>query len=266
VSLVHPNAVAYIAELEREIAAKDAEIARLRDDARENGELMTLWVKANAELKRKAAESRVAELERELATEKNTWRCFECGFETADRDEALAHFGDRDDAEEFKPLCKWWARMTPEERGEALQDTIHDLNDERDENAALMSRIEGLEHRLQEFEHVIDARFPGCRSINDIFHRYDTTEGLKLVAEAEISSEKQAREAAERELQGARRDTERLDWCTSHGAAPTKCSDGTWDVLLGDEYANYFVSGHGETPRAALDAARSASPCSKEKS
>lgn len=76
--------------------------------------------------------------------------------------------------------------MTPSERGEVLQDTIQELNEERKENAILQSRIDGLEYRLMEFENVVDGRFPGCRTINDIFHRYDSLEGRLLTAEARI--------------------------------------------------------------------------------
>ena len=63
--------------------------------------------------------SKLTEQEREMP-----WRCFFCDFVTSDRAEAAAHFGDRDDAEEFKPLCKWWARLTEDERVQTLQDTV----------------------------------------------------------------------------------------------------------------------------------------------
>jgi hypothetical protein len=61
------------------------------------------------------------------------WRCFHCDFATKDRAEAEAHFGERDDAEEFKPICKWWASMEAGEKLSVLQDTIKDLNYERGE-------------------------------------------------------------------------------------------------------------------------------------
>lgn len=77
------------------------------------------------------------------------WICFHCGFETVDEKEAAAHFGDRDDPEECKPLCRWWASMTPVERGEQLQDVIQQLNQEQDENARYSARIQELERELE---------------------------------------------------------------------------------------------------------------------
>jgi hypothetical protein len=60
------------------------------------------------------------------------WRCFFCDFATTNKAEAAAHFGDRDDAEEFKPMCKWWQLMSEDERVEALQQTIQQLNEALD--------------------------------------------------------------------------------------------------------------------------------------
>lgn len=77
------------------------------------------------------------------------WCCFHCGFETSDYQEAEAHFGERDDPEEFKPLCRWWKRMSSEERGQALQDTIQELAAEREENARMRTQVEGLEEALR---------------------------------------------------------------------------------------------------------------------
>ena len=73
------------------------------------------------------------------------WRCFSCEFVTNDPAEALAHFGDRDDAEEFKPICKWWANMDEHERLETLQDTVRQLNNGAEENMRLLDKIEELE-------------------------------------------------------------------------------------------------------------------------
>ena len=77
------------------------------------------------------------------------WRCFQCDFVTSDPDEASAHFGDRDDGEEFKPICKWWANIDDHERLETLQDTIRELNHGADENMRLLTKIEGLEYQLR---------------------------------------------------------------------------------------------------------------------
>jgi hypothetical protein len=66
--------------------------------------------------------------------EATPWRCFHCDFITSVHAEAQAHFGDRDDGEEFKPICKWWDRMDDEERKEAFQDAMRDLNEGAQEN------------------------------------------------------------------------------------------------------------------------------------
>lgn len=69
------------------------------------------------------------------------WRCFHCNFATTDKAEAEAHFGDRDDAEEFKPICKWWNGMDDEDKAHALQSALQDLNYERMENYNLDKQI-----------------------------------------------------------------------------------------------------------------------------
>jgi hypothetical protein len=60
------------------------------------------------------------------------WRCYHCDFVTTDREQAKAHFGDRDDPEETKPVCKWWFLMSEDERVGQLQDVIQQLNEERE--------------------------------------------------------------------------------------------------------------------------------------
>ena len=118
------------------------------------------------------------------------WRCFHCDFITNDPAEALAHFGDRDDGEEFKPICKWWDRLNEDERKETLQDTIRELNKGADENMRLLTHIEGLEHQVGSVESDIQGYkpFKGCRSIYDIFCLYDSMEGRALAAEERLKS------------------------------------------------------------------------------
>ena len=113
------------------------------------------------------------------------WRCFHCDFITTDYSEALAHFGDRDDAEEFKPLCNWWTNMPESERVETLQDALKQLNAERDENERLRVKVEGLEYQVDSQESVIRSYKPfrNCRSIHDVFCLYDSMEGRALAAE-----------------------------------------------------------------------------------
>lgn len=150
-----------------------------------------------------ALEAKNARLTAELAaTKQDRWTCFHCGFETTDREEAAAHFGDRDDAEEFTPLCRWWKNMTPEERGEALQEAIRDLNAEREENALLRTRIEGLGYQVegQKSEIKSFAPFRGCDSINQVFHVYDSMEGRALAAEKELADARDREAALEEAL------------------------------------------------------------------
>lgn len=59
------------------------------------------------------------------------WRCFNCDFCTSDPKEAAAHFGDRDDPEEFKPVCKWWASIPKEDRASLLQDVLKQVDEAR---------------------------------------------------------------------------------------------------------------------------------------
>jgi len=117
------------------------------------------------------------------------WRCFHCDFITMDREAAAAHFGDRDDAEEFKPVCKWWARMDDHERLETLQDTLRELNKGAEENMRLLTRIEGLEHQVHSQQSAVQGYKPfrECRSIYDVFCLYDSMEGRALAAEERLA-------------------------------------------------------------------------------
>ena len=116
------------------------------------------------------------------------WRCFQCDFVTSDPDEASAHFGDRDDGEEFKPICKWWANIDNHERLETLQDTIRELNHCADENMRLLTKIEGLEYQVNSQESAIRSYKPfrDCYSIHDVFCLFDSMEGRALAAEEKL--------------------------------------------------------------------------------
>jgi len=119
------------------------------------------------------------------------WRCFHCDFITTDPAEAAAHFGEVDDPEEFTPICKWWAGMPDSERAETLQDTLKQLNAERDENARLRMRVEDLEYQVEGQIHAIHSYKPfreaNCRTIYDIFCLYDSMEGRALAAEEKVT-------------------------------------------------------------------------------
>ena len=116
------------------------------------------------------------------------WRCFHCDFITADREEAAAHFGDRDDAEEFKPICKWWASLAEDERLGTLQDTIQQLNAEQRENMSHRTAIEGLEYQVGTHAGIFNSYKPfrGCTSMYEVFCVYDSMEGRALAAEEKL--------------------------------------------------------------------------------
>lgn len=116
------------------------------------------------------------------------WRCFHCDFITMDRAEAEAHFGDRDDAEEFKPICKWWTWMSEDERVQTLQGLIRDLNSEQRENGSLHTAIEGLQYQVGTHAGMFSSYKPfrECRSMHDVFCLYDSMEGRVLVAEKKL--------------------------------------------------------------------------------
>ena len=111
------------------------------------------------------------------------WRCFGCDFVTNDPKEAQAHFGDRDDAEEFKPICKWWQSIAEDERMKVLQDTLKMLAEEQNENMRLRTHIEGLEYQVNNLPAQIKsfAPFRKCNTIYDVFCVYDSIEGELLV-------------------------------------------------------------------------------------
>jgi hypothetical protein len=113
------------------------------------------------------------------------WRCFHCDFVTTDRATAAAHFGERDDPEEFKPICRWWENLAKDERVETLQDTLRQLNSERDENQSLRTKVDGLEYQVNSQEGCIKSYKPfrDCHSIHEVFCLYDSMEGRALAAE-----------------------------------------------------------------------------------
>lgn len=127
-------------------------------------------------------------LRRDLADQQMNpvkWVCFHCGFETSNSGEAEAHFGERDDTQEFTPTCIWWSKLSAEARIQEFQDLRQQLNAEQIECGSQNIKIEGLEFRLLEFENLLGSRFKGCKSINDAFNLYDSMEGRALAAEAD---------------------------------------------------------------------------------
>jgi hypothetical protein len=88
----------------------------------------------------------------------------------------------------------------------------------------------------------------------------------KLISDAESAESRVAE--LERELKEAREDTDLLDWLETHKRKPVDW----WWLQSTDDFSYFKVGvaiqctgGKGNTLRAVLRAARSASPCSKEK-
>jgi hypothetical protein len=125
------------------------------------------------------------------------WICFHCGFETNDSEEAAAHFGDRDDGEEFKPLCNWWSTLSQETRATEIQELIQQNNELQSRSNRLIAENEGLEYRLTDRENEIKSYkpFKDCRSIRDIFNVYDSTEGEMLAAKERLTIVEESLEA-----------------------------------------------------------------------
>lgn len=114
------------------------------------------------------------------------WRCFHCDFVTSDPAEAEAHFGERDDAEEFKPLCKWWRSMEDSERAQEYQELRRDFLLKQRENMRLRTQIEGLEYQVGNERRNIQAYRPfrQLASMHEVFGAFDTMEGRALAGEA----------------------------------------------------------------------------------
>ena len=129
------------------------------------------------------------------------WRCFQCDFITSDREEALAHFGDCDDGEEFKPICKWWAEMDDGERKRTFQDLQRDFGRGAKENMRLLDKIEGLECNLEALTSVIRGYKPfrKCSSIYDVFCLFDSMEGRALAAEERLAELQKQHDSEPRE-------------------------------------------------------------------
>lgn len=117
------------------------------------------------------------------------WRCFHCDFITSDPAEAAAHFGDRDDAEEFKPICRWWDRVADDaEKISAYQTMVMDAHQREDEIGRQRVAIEGLECQIGTNETEIRGfkPFRGCSSIYEVFCLYDSMVGRALAAEERL--------------------------------------------------------------------------------
>ena len=96
----------------------------------------------------------------ELIAERNTWKCFHCGFETMDRKVAEAHFGDGEGEES---LCIFWSTLPDHEKVQAYQEMSVELNNARDELADTKQRIAALtaeRDRLREALEVLIAFIP----------------------------------------------------------------------------------------------------------
>jgi hypothetical protein len=123
------------------------------------------------------------------------WRCFHCDFITRDPEEAKAHFGERDDAEEFTPICKWWSEMPEDERKYAFQDLQREVVREQENAEQQLQRaleaereVENLGCRIESLSTAMKfiKPFAKCDSIRDVFNVYDSMEGRALAAEERL--------------------------------------------------------------------------------
>lgn len=140
---------------------------------------------------------RIAELEAQLVAEKQTWRCFHCGFETSDKTEASGHFGEF--GEEY-PLCIHWSDLDADGKASEFQSINAELEGEREENLKLRQQVEQLEYLTGSQEAAISSRFKGCRTINEAFFKYDSMEGRALAAEERIAALEAALQVAREAL------------------------------------------------------------------
>lgn len=111
-------------------------------------------------------------------TSGDCWRCFHCDEVFTDLEKAREHFGntlltpahcqDNDDREQL-------LRRTRIAVNDAIRMSTQ-LGQERTENEALASQLSAWEHR-----------FPGCRTPQDVFNKYDSMEGRALAAEERLA-------------------------------------------------------------------------------
>lgn len=142
----------------------------VEDNTRNVADTCALILKAAVDARQREADLRA------------TWRCFQCGFETADEKLAAAHFGDGDGSE-GRPLCLDWKDLDADGRASQMQSYLQELNGERDENAKLRQEIEGLEYQVSGISAAVSSRFKGCTTINEAWQKYDSMEGRALAAE-----------------------------------------------------------------------------------
>lgn len=90
----------------------------------------------------------VDRLRKERDEARQSWKCFHCEFTTSDPIQAQAHFGDRDDASEFTPLCKWWATMDDTERKHTFQEMNREIAYNQAEAYKAEKRAETAEAEL----------------------------------------------------------------------------------------------------------------------
>jgi hypothetical protein len=202
-------------------------------------------------------------LEAQLAEARQVYRCFHCGFETADEKEAAAHFGDRD--EEFA-LCQMWASITADDKIRELQSTIRELEGERQDNALLRVRIEGLEYRFEGQRSEIHSfkPFRECDTIQQVFNVYDSMEGRALAGEEQRDIWKRQARDHEQELEAHA--TDRVNQRAERDQAREEC-DQLRELLLGSleaarPYVKYALWGH-KSPLCSEDYVRLAKHCEK---
>lgn len=105
------------------------------------------------------------------------WRCFHCDDVYTDEAAAREHFGVH---QAMKPLCQ--------DRG-TYAELLKRLRLAENENWRGFRRQVALEHECDALASQLSAwetRFPGCRTPQDVFNRYDSMEGRALAAEERL--------------------------------------------------------------------------------
>lgn len=113
------------------------------------------------------------------------WRCFHCGFETSDKNEARSHFGD-DSGD--PALCLFWNSLDDAERAHEYQQMVLELNATREDVIRLNVEIES-----------------------------ESAEGMRMFRELESRMQQEIRQAEEdgyaRGLRDAQKHPEELGLC-----------------------------------------------------
>jgi len=143
---------AAIDALTAEVAERDKEIERLKRSNALRGRIIDIYCEELLPSVMKSADEAKAEagrLKAELAAEKETYRCFHCGFVAATRAEAEVHFGDESG---LPPLCVEWETMDDSERVHAYQQMEIELDETREREMKAGTELGAARDRIKFLE------------------------------------------------------------------------------------------------------------------